>query len=139
MERTIEIDGKQVAFKANGNTPRLYRTMFGRDIFKDISLLTNAFRKNALKAETEPDEAPDEEGVDVGSVFDVESLEVFENVAYVMAKQADKTIPGTIDEWLDQFSVFSIYLVLPEILALWNLNMVQISESKKNIAELTAK
>lgn len=126
MERTIMIDGRPVPFKATGNTPRLYRALFLRDIFADISKLSKAIDK----AQKETDES--------GSILDVGSLEIFENVAYVMAKQADRTVPE-IGTWLDEFNVFSIYEILPQIIELWNLNTEQIAESKKNIAELTAK
>lgn len=126
MEKTLQIDGRDVRFKATGNTPRLYRSLFLRDIFADIAKLSKALEKAQKESE------------DGESVLDVASLEVFENVAYTMAKQADSTIPG-IDTWLDAFNVFSIYEVMPEIVDLWNLNTVQIAESKKNLAELTAK
>lgn len=62
----------------------------------------------------------------------IEDLEIFENVAYIMACHADPTVPGTIDEWLDQFEMFSIYEILPEILDLWGTNLVTDIESKKN-------
>lgn len=124
MEKLIEIDGKQVPFKATARTPVLYRSLFGKDIFKDLSKLTD----NMKKATEKGDEA---------SLLDVGTLEVFLNIAYVMAKQADKTIPSDMDEWLDQFSMFSIYQILPELLELWNLNMTQISEAKKNVEALT--
>ena len=62
----------------------------------------------------------------------IEDLEIFENVAYIMAWHADPTIPGTIEEWLDEFEMFSIYQVLPEILDLWGANLVTDIESKKN-------
>ena len=39
VRRTIEIDGKEVAFKASAAIPRIYRLKFQRDIYKDISLL----------------------------------------------------------------------------------------------------
>lgn len=126
MEKTIMIDGRPVPFKATGNTPRLYRALFLRDIFSDISKLSKAIEK-ATK-----------EGEDRETILDVGSLEIFENVAYVMAKQADSSVPE-IGSWLDDFSVFSIYEILPQIIELWNLNTAQIAESKKNIAELTAK
>ena len=58
-------------------------------------------------------------------------LTIFENVAYVMAKHGDPSIPDDIDEWMDQFELFSIYEVLPEILKLWNLNNKQTSAPKK--------
>ena len=35
-----------------------------------------------------------------------------------MAYHFNKTIPPTIDEWLDEFEMFSIYVILPEILEL---------------------
>lgn len=53
-----------------------------------------------------------------------EDLEISENVAYIMACHADPSIPGTIDEWLDQFEMFSIYQVLPQILELWGENLL---------------
>lgn len=128
MEKLIEIDGRQVPFKATARTPVLYRAMFGKDIFKDLAKLTNGVKD--ITANADPDAL---------SMLDVGALEVFLNIAYVMAKQADKTIPSDVDEWLDKFSMFSIYQILPELLELWNLNMTQISESKKNIDQLTGK
>ena len=56
----------------------------------------------------------------------------FENVAYIMAKHADKdAVPSSVEEWLDSFEVFSIYQVLPEILTLWNLNTLTTAKPKK--------
>ena len=52
----------------------------------------------------------------------------------IMAFHADPSIPGTIDEWLEQFEMFSIYEVLPEILQLWGTNLVTDAESKKNMS-----
>ena len=69
----------------------------------------------------------------------IEDLEIFENVAYIMALHADPSIPPTIDEWLDQFDMLSIYEVLPEILELWGTNLITDVESKKNESQVTAK
>ena len=66
-----------------------------------------------------------------GSYFAIEHIEIFENVAYIMAYHADNNIPGNIDDWLDQFEMFSIYEVLPEILSLWGTNLMTDVESKK--------
>jgi hypothetical protein len=124
MEKLIEIDGKQVPFKATARTPVLYRSIFGKDIFKDLIKLTDKVKQA-------------QENNEDASMLDVETLQVFLNIAYVMARQADRTIPSDMDEWLDQFSMFSIYQILPELLELWNMNMTQISEAKKNIGTLT--
>lgn len=69
----------------------------------------------------------------------IEDLEIFENVAYVMAYHADHTIPGNIDDWLDQFEMFSIYEVLPEILELWGTNLITDVNAKKNLNRVAGK
>ena len=59
------------------------------------------------------------------------SLEMFENIAYIMAKHADPSIPDSPEKWLDEFITFSIYQVLPKIIELWGLNVQTDVESKK--------
>ena len=53
------------------------------------------------------------DGKEEPSNLDMFSLEVFENIAFIMAKHADPSIPDTPEEWLDNFNTFSIYQVLP--------------------------
>ncbi len=121
--RNVEIDGKQVPFKASAAIPRIYRIKFNRDIYKDLRSLEKAVG----------------EGDEDNSNLDLFSLEMFENIAYVMAKHADPNIPNTPEEWLDAFNTFSIYQVLPSIIELWGLNVQTDVESKKNFAQLTAR
>ena len=121
--RKVEIDGKQVPFKASAAIPRIYRIKFNRDIYKDLRSLEKAVG----------------EGDEENSNLDLFSLEMFENIAYVMAKHADPNIPDTPEEWLDEFNTFSIYPVLPSIIELWGLNVQTEVESKKNFAQLTAR
>ena len=64
-------------------------------------------------------------------ILDIDDLEIFENVAYIMAWHADPSIPGTIDEWLEDFEMFSIYEILPEILELWGDNLITQVDVKK--------
>lgn len=123
MTKTIEIDGKQVSFRASAAIPRIYRIKFHRDIYKDLRVLEKAIG----------------DGNEENSNLDLFSLEMFENIAYIMAKHADATIPETPEEWLDQFNTFSIYQVLPQLIELWGLNMEQQVQSKKNFAQLTEK
>jgi len=123
IERTIEISGQAVKFRSSATIPRLYRAKFKRDIFKDLTKLEKSYNKKATD----------------GDEFQIEDLEIFENVAYIMAWHADPTIPGTIDEWLDQFEMFSIYQVLPQILELWGENLMTQVQSKKELAEVSGK
>ncbi|WP_294143877.1 hypothetical protein [uncultured Clostridium sp.] len=123
LKKEIEICGKKVPFRSSATVPRLYRAKFKRDIFKDLTKLESSY-----KGKTEE-----------GEELQIEDLEIFENVAYIMAYHADSSIPADIDEWLDQFDMFSIYEVLPEILELWGQNMITDIESKKNLKKVTAK
>ena len=116
LEKTVMVSGKEVRFRASAAIPRLYRIKFKRDIFKDLSKLESSYKGKS------------EDGTEI----QIEDLEIFENVAYIMAWHADPTIPGTIEEWLDEFEMFSIYQVLPEILELWGANLVTDIESEKN-------
>ncbi len=123
ITRNIEIDGKQVPFKASAAVPRIYRIKFQRDIYRDLAALEKAVGKN-------------EEGA---SNLDMFSLEMFENIAYVMAKHADPEIPDSPEEWLDEFNTFSIYQVLPKIIELWGLNVKTDVEAKKNFMQQTVR
>ena len=80
------------------------------------------------------------EGDDNKSSLNIESLEVFENIGYIMAKHAQPdVVPDSPDEWLEGFNTFSIYEILPQLIELWGLNTATQVESKKNIARLTAR
>lgn len=56
-----------------------------------------------------------------------------------MAYHADNSIPSTIEEWLDQFDMFSIYEVLPQILELWGDNVATDIKAKKGLAEVNGR
>ena len=67
------------------------------------------------------------------------SLEMFENIAFIMAKHAEPSIPDTPEEWLDNFNTFSIYQVLPQLIELWGLNVKTDVEAKKNFVQQSVK
>ncbi len=115
LTKTINIDGVDAKFRASAAVPRIYRIKFGRDIYKDLRQLEKAVG----------------EGNEEDSDLDMFSLEMFEDLAWVMAKHADPTVPDSPDEWLEQFNTFSIYQVLPQLIELWGLNVQTDVESKK--------
>ena len=119
MIKQIEIDGKQVSFKASAAIPRIYRMKFQRDIYKDLKALEKSIG----------------EGSEESSNLDMFSLEMFENIAFVMSKHADAGIPNTPEEWLDGFNTFSIYQVLPLLIELWGLNVKTDVEAKKTSSD----
>ena len=123
LEKTVTVGDKEVKFRSSATIPRLYRIKFKRDIFKDLSKLEASYSKKK-----------NEDGS-----FAIEDLEIFENVAYVMAYHADNSIPADINEWLDQFEMFSIYEILPQLLELWGDNMMTEVHARKNLAAVQGK
>ncbi len=108
MERQVTIDGRQYHMVANGATPRIYRGLFKKDVFKDTQKMIS----------------PD------GTIND---SEVFENLAFLMAVQGGEIPSGTkIEDWLAGMdSPTAILEAAPDIIGLWNDNMDQDSEAKK--------
>lgn len=111
MVRTICIDGKEVSFRASAAIPRLYRIKFKRDIIQDMGAIQKAVRESQENTSTIP----------------LAALELFENVAYLMAKHADPSVPDSVDEWLEGFETFSIYSVFPVIEEMWADNIAQLN------------
>ena len=125
LRKTVVIDGKEVDFKASAAVPRIYRMKFRRDLFVDLQKVAKSVDKKGKKQGKEESEIP------------IENLEMFENIAYIMAQHADpKNVPADIMEWLEQFETFSIYQILPAILELWNMNEETKSQAKKNLDQV---
>lgn len=118
MERFITIDGIGRNFKASGATPRIYRSVCGRDLLTDLAKLDSG--------EYTPD-----------------LLLIYEDLAYTMAKQGNDALPdgddrkiikfpSSPDEWLDTIEVLDIYDILPQIAQLWRENQGTTVNAKKN-------
>ena len=124
VTKKIEIDGQEVEFRASAAVPRMYRIKFGRDIYKDLRQLETSVGENYEDA----------------SGLDLFSLEMFENIAFIMAKHASPdTVPSEPDEWLEQFNTFSIYQILPQLIELWGLNVQTQVDARKNLAAVSGK
>ena len=114
----------EFTFKASAAVPRLYRIKFGRDIYKDLRQLEKSVGEN------------DEDN----SNLDLFRLEMFEDLAWLMARHADPAkVPDSPEEFLDQFNTFSIYQILPQLIELWGLNVQTEVESRKNLEKVSGK
>lgn len=113
MEKTLNIDGRQVKFKSTGAFLLRYKAQFGRDALKDIYKLDNAIDDN--------NEIKDIDALD---------LEVFYNLIWTLAKTADKTIEPPL-EWLDTFGEFPLMDIIPELTDLIFCCISSSVESKK--------
>jgi len=100
MEKTVEIDGKQVLFKSTAATPLRFKAQFGKDFFAEIVKLNklSKFKKDKPNFE----------------VLENADFEVFYNIIWTLAKTADKSIPEPIT-WLDGFEEFPLFEILPQI------------------------
>ena len=94
-----------------------------------LAILGSCVYGISKKAADLPEAATDDERQD--AELSAVDLELFENVAYIMARQYDETVPATPDEWLDGFATFSIYEILPQILELWGVNQATTAQAKK--------
>lgn len=103
MEKTINIDGKQVTFKTSGAVPKRYKMQFGRDFFKDLLGMgvTN------IKF----DELSEEKKLEAIRKID---FDMFYDIAWTFAKTANSEVQDPLT-WLDSFDVFPIVDILPEI------------------------
>lgn len=116
MEKTIEIGGKPVRFKATAAVPLLYRRYLHRDMMQD-----------SVKLAKEIEAARKE-----GSLPPTECLTIFENMAFVMAKHADPAAGETVEGWLEQFDQpLALYERIEEIMELWGENMASTAIAKK--------
>ncbi|MBR5306897.1 MAG: hypothetical protein IKU47_08245 [Oscillospiraceae bacterium] len=123
MEKLVQYKNSQLGLKASALTPRLYRIKFGRDMIVDLNTLKINFEK--------VQKAKGEDKADVDAEYHVElsvlDLTIFENVAFIMARQYNKAhgldVPDNVDDWLDNMDqIFTIYEIFPDIMELWSLN-----------------
>lgn len=114
MEKILKIGNKEIKMKSTAGTMMRYRNYFNRDFLKDLISL-----QEKMKAKTE-----------TGLQFEAIDLDMFEKIAWSMAKTADDNIPP-IENWLDEFETFDIMQVLPQIAELLIQNMEQVNTPKR--------
>ena len=99
--------------RASAEILRMYRFKFRRDVLIDMRRIGQDMQR---KKKT-------------GADIPMESLTIFENIA-----GNKDAVPDSPDEWLDEFSTFSIYEMFPVIKALWDRNEEALDIAKKNLA-----
>lgn len=92
MEKTIQIEGRNVRFKCTAGTLIRYRNQFNREFLADLAKLEKVKSDN----------------------YDDFTLAPFYDVIWVMAKTADDTVPDPIS-WYDTFDSFPIIEVFGQL------------------------
>ena len=111
MEKKVKVEKKQIGLKASAGTVRRYRDAFGADLLLDMSVVEGDLISNKC--------------------LTAESTKIGEQVAWIMAKEYDPSIPE-LEEWLEQFSPYFVLLVAPHIIQMWRDNLHTLNESKKS-------
>lgn len=126
MEKTINVEGKDVKLKSSAAFAKRYKAQFRRDPLADIINLGNSLVDIDLKTVGEDPENVEYEVKEQPNI----DLEVFYDVVWALAKNADKTIPEPI-EFLDQFESFPIFDNIHDILDLALVSMNATVKPKK--------
>lgn len=109
LVKEIELpDGGVIRMRASALIPRLYRIHFQRDMIRDMTALQDSVK--AVKDGDKPN-------------LDLMDLTIFEDLAWLMARHADSSVPNDPDKWLEGLDhVLDIYEILPQMMDLWTAN-----------------
>ena len=111
--KTITIDGIDVALKCTGATSVLYRREFGKDLFF-------FFFKYAKNVNDNEDGAIPEGAIDM-----------LEEAAYIMAKQANPSEKRDFVAWLDQFNMMALVQDIAKVAEIIVEDRLTLDEAKK--------
>jgi len=123
MYKTIELGGKPLELQSNAATPRVYRSIFNRDLFKDFTAI-------------------DTEALGAGS--SLETLDLIKRLAFTLNIQATREFRSyygklsEVDfvEWLSQYEDEEFYdsEKLIDIIAVWQKSAKTSSEAKNQVS-----
>jgi len=122
MIKVIQIDGKDVAFKANAATPMRYKMQTGNDYFADI------MRLKSLSVLLKDDEEGEQKEIPADALAGLDFSFLY-NLLWTMAKTADKDTPDLLT-WLDGFDEFPLLEILMELMELITNNLQQSAKKK---------
>lgn len=112
MEKTVHIGDKDIKMRVSARVPFDYRYCFGKDIIAEMQKIEKS--------------------------GEVENFEVFENLAWLLAKNAgeevyaDLPVKEAVATWLDGFDdMFAIIQATPDIMELWLSGSNTLSKPRK--------
>lgn len=106
MEKTIDISGRPVQFKCTGSFLLKFKRLVGKDPIKSIIKLNDILPKGNKNGKS----------IEINK-FTIDDFELLYEIAWVLAKTADDTIPDMID-WIDSFEEFPIADIIVELVEL---------------------
>lgn len=143
MQKIINIDGKDVKFKASASFVYRYKQQFGRDLLtlvmpliKSVLEVLNVFFAPQNSKGTDMEALLSE--INISSA--IEKLEIVDlfNIIWVMAKTANKDIGDPV-EWYDEFDVFPVFDVAGELMDIFLPSLFITEESKKKLQTMVTR
>lgn len=126
MEKIVSVGEKKVVLRATAALPRVYRSIFGRDVFKDITPMLERYQK------IDPEKTDDLSMVNQIGDYDMETLE---NLTFAMAWMGMPDVQKMEPlEWFDSFSSPELAVMEQEAFTLWVMDNYTIDEAKKKAA-----
>lgn len=101
MDKTVVIDGKKIPFRCSSITLAIYKKQFKRELYKDILKLEEGEKLIGLNTLKSGD-------------LNLNELEIYHHIAWAFAKTANHKVPSPY-KWLENFELFPIYEVLPQL------------------------
>ena len=128
MIKVVNIEGVERKMASSAILVRQYRAHFGKDL---IAEMTKATRER-LKAENRSLESLKEEGMDLDELVDDLDLTVYENLGWLMLRNAGEEVGNSPEEWLETLeNPLTIYHLVKDITDLWTSNLKTTAIPKK--------
>lgn len=143
MQKIINIDGRDVKFKASASFIYRYKQQFG----KDLLTLVMPLIKSAIDALNRFYAMQSNKQVDINTLITdlnlsgaIEKLEIVDlfNIIWVMAKTANRDIADPV-EWYDEFDVFPVFDVARELMDIFLPSLFITEESKKKLQAMVTR
>lgn len=127
MEKTINIDGKDIRFRTTARVSMRYKEYLGREMMPDLmNMVPMIMKLQPLENIDNVEDLP-------LNAFDGVSFDTIYRLAWVYAKTADDSTPD-IGTWLDGFTEFPVIDVAAELMPLIK-SSISISK-KMNLSNL---
>ena len=124
MIKTVNIEGVEHRMAASAILPRQYRAHFGKDLIVEMTKAAMDRARAANKPLTEVSEN-DVRPEDL-------DLTVFENLGWLMLRNAGEDVGESPEEWLQTLNdPFTVYYLIGDITELWQKNNKTTATPKK--------
>ena len=129
MDKYIDLGEKRVKMACNGLLPRLYRYHFGRDLIIEMRKMAKAYKLVGTKEDGSPEYEIAEDA----------DFSAAEQLTWLMLKQGGEDVGDTIEEWLADIDILTLYTLEQAAFTLWRDSERTTAKPKKKADKPRAK